>query len=1064
MIRVQNNLDSLLRAAQEEDEEHWKIACDEYIESASIFMDLRNKVQTNTNWNEQDKQDIIFHINQLLSFAIERAEHLKKKLKNNFGNNNIYSPTSIPNPNCNNNNNTLAKPIVLHYLFHFCDRFAESKRNLQLKQEAIDYYTKAAELGLVLIEKYKVPFQSEVNTVLKKAEQLKRNSDTSSSSNNVINNNDNYNFNNRTSPTRLSPTAFQVLNNNNRNGFSPSPNSSPSTSPSSLFPTFSNNVNNNSKQNSLTSYSSSTVERTIIQTTINGSIPLNKNINNTNINNNNKQIVVTNSKPLTDEEIEVLKYTSIMKSGLLLYPWSDRLDTNDENLFNSAYSDNPSIPLSKEQSLKLFAWKRPHEILQLRFQLNQNQKAEMSGNEGNIPPLQMIHNDQVDELRIVQSHVVTDCSFVASLCVAALYEKKYNTKLITNSIFPQDPKTGKPIYNPYGKYSVRLYFNGVARKVVVDDLLPIDAEGNLLCSYSTCESELWVSIMEKAYMKLNGGYLFPGSNSGIDLHALTGWIPEEVKITRNTSSSSSSPLPVTGSSNNSNFDKELLWRRMYDGFQLGKCLITISTGKLDKSIEEQLGLYGNHAYAILDVREVKVTNNNNTTNNNNGSTSPMTMQMMMGNTSTTTIKRLLKVKNPWTKKRWKGPYSPNDQVSWTPQLKKELNYDTLYTGDYDNGVFWMNYESLLKYFQTVHMSWNPDLFPHTEVIHACWDHRLPHTPLDGTDHFTMSGNPQYRLKLSGKGSVWIMLTKHVTSLEERDMEFVTFHVYKGSNSASENASCKQGTDRVFYNSNALIHQGRYSNDPHYRICLNTDDNELKSPLSANSAQQQGNNIFSKKRSNSISGGLDNSSSNSGGGNSGEETTTFKIVLSQHDAIRTIRYSLHCYSTVPCTLELIPYYYKYMKSVRDQWTSTTCGGSCNQISTYRLNPQYLVYCNVNLFSEKTNLRFSCSTKQPLDVNIMVFCNQGQPIHLPTKELMITTSGNYRRSFCVCKLTSQELSIQKGVTNQYLVNKQQVNNQSSLLALTVVISNFTGSLGDFDFRVESTHIPFELKKIV
>jgi calpain-7 len=164
---------------------------------------------------------------------------------------------------------------------------------------------------------------------------------------------------------------------------------------------------------------------------------------------------------------------------------------------------------------------------------------------------------------------------------------------VTPIIYPQN-KDGVPIYNPSGKYIVKLWLNGVARQVVVDDRLPIDAHGRLLCSDTKTSNhrlELWVSIIEKAYMKLCGGYDFPGSNSGVDLFSLTGWIPERIFFPKN-----------LNKARDFETEPERAWERLFSANSFGDCLITVSTTRdLDEAQAERLGLITGHAYAVLDV-------------------------------------------------------------------------------------------------------------------------------------------------------------------------------------------------------------------------------------------------------------------------------------------------------------------------------------------------------------------------------------------------------------------------------------------------------------------------------
>ncbi|CAM9876233.1 unnamed protein product, partial [Discosporangium mesarthrocarpum] len=339
--------------------------------------------------------------------------------------------------------------------------------------------------------------------------------------------------------------------------------------------------------------------------------------------------------------------------------------------------------------------------------------------------------------------------------------------------------------------------------VVVDDLLPVRSDGRLLCSASTDKTELWVSIIEKAYLKVNGGYDFPGSNSGIDLFALTGWVPEQIFFEEHRRQKSSPRGSMLMQPLDNYQPAERVWERLLSAHNFGDCLITVATGEIDEDEAEGLGLVPSHAYAVLGVKEFDG-------------------------------ERLLKARaNPWSRKRWRGPYSVEDTARWTPEARAALEYNLESARLQDNGVFWIDYPSICRYFSNVFMNWNPILFKYRYTMHSCW----PVGVGPKIDKYNLGYNPQMSLVVQYAASedadmrggndsggrnqagatpiapskasptVWVQLSRHVTEVEgdETAGDYLTMHVYD-----------KTGGKRVHY-PDVPMYKGIYTNNPHTLI-------------------------------------------------------------------------------------------------------------------------------------------------------------------------------------------------------------------------------------------------------
>lgn len=249
-----------------------------------------------------------------------------------------------------------------------------------------------------------------------------------------------------------------------------------------------------------------------------------------------------------------------------------------------------------------------------------------------------------------------DCYFLAAISSIAEKPERLERLFLTKE------------NNENGLFAVALCLNGVWEEVILDDYAPCDWNGKLAFNTSK-HNELWVVLLEKAWAKVHGGYL--NIEAGLTREALRD---------------------LTGASAKTYFtkkDPEGLWGRLLDA-EAKQFVMTAGSDNLSGGSDAyiaKIGICGSHAYSLLAVYQVF---------NDGGNYTKVNFEDEWTD-------RIVKLRNPWGSGEWKGKWSDEDP-DWNEDLKMELGF----TGEKEDGIFFMPWEEFLKFYSDVQICYYHD--------------------------------------------------------------------------------------------------------------------------------------------------------------------------------------------------------------------------------------------------------------------------------------------------------------------------------------------------------------------
>jgi calpain-7 len=359
-----------------------------------------------------------------------------------------------------------------------------------------------------------------------------------------------------------------------------------------------------------------------------------------------------------------------------------------------------------------------------------------------------------------------------------------------------------------------------------------------------------------------------------------------------------------------------LWNRVYKSFGYGDVMITLGTGRLTPREEKELGLVGEHDYAILDMKEIGP-------------------------------QHLMLVKNPWCDGLiWKGS-DPTEESSgrvWTQDLRGALPNQPVKAP----GTFWMSFEDVAQHFESLYLNWNPGLFRNRQDHHFSWT--IPEIRSPGS----FAHNPQYSLRSTSKGTVWILLCRHFVTGEQEIVKakpnrssdasgtlgFISLYVFEGDG------------HRVYLSDDAL-HRGAFVDSPQTLVRL-----ELS------------------------------------------QSTSYTVVIAQHGLpLPKYSFTLSFFSRSPLSVGPALDSLSHCSIHTGSWTARTAGGNASAPS-YPTNPQFSISV-----PETTNILLILETdRQELAVHVKMVWASGERVTSLTAKDIVGESGDYRRGCALVSLSN------------------------------------------------------------